>query len=1083
MTKYMAGFSNSQWKTACLLVAVVIVIVILVATRATKDQDIETVLAGLEAGRDVGNVLDSTAAGRAAALFSIKHGQHPRLYLDQDRLDLIKTASLDQGSLSLDRENFPQVTGALSFEVYIEAESDSDANKDIFDRHDPTRNNLFIRYCPQENISSSLRCLQIAFQSSEFKPYIAKTRVYLQAGHWNTIKIAWDTSAFFAEVQVNDEPTEKLAWQKNNEGAFYDWRPDGQAFRFSQDMELLDSVRIHNEANFSTDSLLTDASQAGGSILAPDSSVISRAWTDTYVSAYYVARSLIEGRSSIDVATAQPSAIKNNALLLGLGYHITNDEQFMTAANVYIDQLVGVIPRTLGGDYTQGGRIEAMGILYDWFFSELSYRQKDNLALAIKETIPLLSKYICGAGNAITTNWDCEQMPAYPDALSGHSYPNNKGVTAGLLAIIDEHPELAPLLDIQHRNFSENYDAVRAWVGVDGGYHQGWSYGSTNRSLDSTQLWVSATNDSDVLRSWQGKVIDYYIYGLRGDMTFPKSGDGIETRVNSPSIAPFALWAAQNFGNTYAQDFYNRLVMPALMGVRLGELLYWKPMISADPIEGLELARHFRNSGSVLMRDTWDYKNATLMEFKSASFSSKNHQHLDQNSFTLFYKSPLLIDSGYYDGYGSNHWHNYYTRTIAHNSITVFDSSEQFSRNLNSGPTCCSNDGGQKFMTAANPTLEQIMPGGTNALDGIVGYKNTGTYSYTKGNASKAYSSEKLDQTNGFVREIVFLRDEVFWDKPIAVVFDKVTATKNKAKLKKRLILHMVNEPTPLQGWTEGPGIHDMEDPLVVIQNGEGLVYSQTVLPVDPTIRKIGGKNADQDYRFLVPTGDDGASYELDSGRDGFSTSLKDSNLESADMGSWRIEIMAGMPEEREYFLHVFSVADVAGSNGPPSAVNFSTDGVAAVLLGGRKMVAFNKSDVQTSVLEIPYTGVRPDILLAGVAPNESYSLLQKVNRSTNEPYVVVTLDANGALASDSSGLLDIASNASATMYYQRGGVEPTLADGNYLYPSNSGPSGDFDDDGVINKLDNCWAHPNTDQADRDGDGRGDPCNDAPPGC
>ena len=50
-------------------------------------------------------------------------------------------------------------------------------------------------------------------------------------------------------------------------------------------------------------------------------------------------------------------------------------------------------------------------------------------------------------------------------------------------------------------------------------------------------------------------------------------------------------------------------------------------------------------------------------------------------SFTLSYRGRLAIDSGSYEkgsGYGSVHWHNYFTRTLAHNSITVFDPGESF---------------------------------------------------------------------------------------------------------------------------------------------------------------------------------------------------------------------------------------------------------------------------------------------------------------------------------------------------------------------------------------------------------------------
>src|SRR6056297_1775 len=213
--------------------------------------------------------------------------------------------------------------------------------------------------------------------------------------------------------------------------------------------------------------------------LKDDSSVIAQAWSDTSTHAHRKADELNAGDTPVDVYNANPNHLTGTAHLLGLGYHLTGDAKFSNAADRYIAQLVGVMPRSAGGDYSQGGRIEAMGLLYDWFFYQLSSYQKHQLATAIKETIPLLSDYICGPGNTVTVNWSCAVMPPYPKAVGGHSFENNKGVTAGLLAIVDEHPELMPLLAVQHENFSKNFDAVRAWVGMDGGYHMGWSYGST----------------------------------------------------------------------------------------------------------------------------------------------------------------------------------------------------------------------------------------------------------------------------------------------------------------------------------------------------------------------------------------------------------------------------------------------------------------------------------------------------------------------------------------------------------------------------------------------------------------------------
>lgn len=812
--------------------------------------------------------------------------------------------------------------------------------------------------------------------------------------------------------------------------------------------------------------------------LKDDSSVIAQAWADTSTHAHRKADELNAGDMPVDVYNANPNHLTGTAQLLGLGYHITGDAKFSRAADRYIAQLVGVMPRSTGGDYSQGGRIEAMGLLYDWFFYALSSYQKNQLATAIKETIPLLSNDICGPGNTVTVNWSCAVMPPSPKAVGGHSFENSKGVTAGLLAIVDEHPELMPLLAVQHENFSKNFDAVRAWVGMDGGYHMGWSYGSTYRSLDAPQLWLSATG-VNMVKGWQGKIIDYYIHGLRGDMKFPASGDSFGKDLSGPDIPSFALWSSQLFGNGHARDFYNRWIEPRQTYNRFEELFYWQPNAPTRPVEELPLAKHFRVAGSVLMRDTWDYPNATLVEFKSASFSSRNHHHLDQNAFTVFYKAPLLIDSGTYDKYGSEHFYNYYTRTIAHNSVTVWDPEEVFYRKEENGKTCCSNDGGQKFMPTSNPSLQQIMPGGENSLDGIVNFEHTNWYTYAQGNASKAYSEEKLNQNRGFIRDVLYLRHDNVSDKPVIVTFDRVETVSGKGNLGKRFLLHTVNEPTSVGGLKAGPGIHEMDESLLVVRNGQGVLYSQTVLPENPLIKKIGGKDHEQDYRFLVPVGDNGNSYPLTSSLREEQNKLipMASKNESQDTGSWRIEVMAQTPQQTEHFLHVMSVADAADA-APPMVENFSTESTAAAMINDVLLVAFSKQHAPVANLTVPYQGPRPDILIAGLIPNKNYSAVNLPAQQGGQPSVVVSPSPGGPLRSNGSGLLEISStNINGSIGSRFPAVETDS------FSTQAASPADFDGDGHLNAEDNCPLVHNADQSDLDGSGRGDACDVLPPGC
>jgi hypothetical protein len=1011
----------------------------------------------------------STAAFSALP-FNVKPG-HPRIYIDQSRVAVIQAAA--NASRPLFGTNFPQSSGALSFDILPSAKTASTSQSDlyqVFDRFSTMRDHIFIRhydsinpntgntYCNSDPSDTSILCFQLALQSSTVGQYIAFKTFTLAANQWSALTIAWDSTTHTASLQVGAAAPLPLSWKKDGNNNPYDWQPDDQEFIFKA-RGSLDNIRVYNGNDIQTGTLLADytADEGNGLTVADVSnnnnlakinlgvswalhssttpndfsllmdglsgefktdypSVIAGAWQDFYASATNVAQQLIAGTSTIDVATAHPNGIIKIARQLGLGYLVTGNTDFLTAATAFSDQLLGVIPRDQGGDYTQAGRIEAMGILYDWFFTDfgaqiysgsISYR--DALAEAVKETLVYQSKYICGSNNPITTTpWGCTNLPATPDAVGGHSHQNNTEMTAALLAMIDEYPELEPLLTIEYESFINRYNPVRAWISVDGGHHMGWHYGATYTFLDSIQLFESATDVVSMLDAWQGKLIDRYIYGLRGDFSYPAGGDafnGIGVTPTNEQVTAFALWASQKFNNTYSQNFYNQWVLPSKGGYRFNELLYWAPGYPESPIGALETSRYFRNAGQVVMRDTWNYPDATLLEFKSTSFWSTNHHHLDQNAFTLFYKTPLLLDSGFYDSYWTEHWHNYFTRTIAHNSLTVFDPNEVFVRGT-SGVFCCSNDGGQRFIPPSNPQLQDIQSGGSNHLDGITAYEYTPNYTYTAGNASKAYSNQKLDQNTGFLRSLVYLNNPAYHSHPITVVFDKVTSTPAQAGLTKRLLFHTANEPVAPGNITSGAGVHTISGNTVEIRNGDGMLFSETLLPINSIITKIGGIDVSgTDYRFAVPTDEQG-NYA-------YFTPNPDPGTSDADIGAWRYEVQAASASEREYFFHVLSVGDNTPQQQAPAIQNLSSSTAAVSLLGGSQVIAFNKLDDMSSMTSWNMPVNTLDMLILGLSPDSGYSATA-VNTGASYQ-ITLCRDAAGLLQSSLQGTLEITSGLTAS--------------------------------------------------------------------
>ena len=991
--------------------------------------------------------------------YTVRTGVHPRVLVDADRVAILKAAAARP--VPLEGTAFPQDAGTLAFDLDPALRTDPTQAVDLglFDDWASTRDHLFIRhsdevvaatgktYCGTDPTVTP--CFQVALQAIAPSPYVAGTSFALTAGQWHTLRLSWDTAAHSATLTIDGGTPRDLHWAKDAAGAPVDWHPDGQRFTL-RGRDRIDNLELYDGAdpatahlvvsypmNAGSGTVVSDASGHGydgligfgvrwaerrpgdpsdqvlvmdgrtGMLRVVAGAALTEAWEDFLDVANIVVQALNTGKLRVDVSSDHPNAIENQARLLGLAYLVTGDPRFVSAAKTYAEMLLAV-PPDAGGDYTEAGRVEAMGLLYDWFFEAMgapdaargvSYR--DALAAGIAATIRVEQNFVCGPSNPLTADWHCTEA-AHPDVVGGHSHQNNTEITAGLLAIIDEHPELKPVLDTEYRNFVDGYNPARAWISVDGGHHMGFAYGSTYTFIDSIQMWDVATTDVSMLAPWQGKLIDRYIWGLRGDDTYPHSGDAFKVTAQSGEVVAFALFAADHFGSTRAARFYDRWMLPSLTGGRFSELLYLEPNQPATPLSDLPESHLFRHAGQVLMRDGWDYPSATLLSFKSTSFWSVDHHHLDQNAFTLFYKAPLLLDSGHYDKYGTVHWHNYYTRTIAHDTVTVFDPQETFVRHLKSGQACCSNDGGQKFMTKANPQLADIEPGGSNHLDGVTAFEDHPGITFVEGNASKAYAASKIDQAHGFIRDLVFLRHLDFWPHPVVVVFDKVVSAPGAEDLVKRFLLHTESEPEPVGGTEVRPGHYRVSGHALTVRHGAGAVFVESLLPKDAVITKVGGKTAAGDYRFLVPVADATGTYH-----DQNFPPIPDPGAADPDEGAWRVEIRPATPTARTYFLEAMAVADNRPSVTPPKMVDLPAEGAAVALLGGKEAVAFNEGDTPATRLAwgSPVAGAR--VVAVGLVPGGRYAGDVVADPGGVQPYQVILQETPaGPLQASSQGLL-----------------------------------------------------------------------------
>ncbi|QBE62772.1 heparinase II/III domain-containing protein [Pseudoduganella lutea] len=743
------------------------------------------------------------------------------------------------------------------------------------------------------------------------------------------------------------------------------------------------------------------------------------------------------------------NAITEPAEWLSMAYRLTKKQKFLDAAKTHIELILNtpvgdvVDDESDSPEWSMSGRVGALGIYYDWLYDELGSPKRDQLAAKIKETIRYdtasqsdLVNYACGNQPLSNTAFKCDTDPEMtwtgtPGAktisdtyLGGHSASGNFGSALGLLAIVEEHPDVKPLLNTIYDHFAQGYVPARDYFSIDGGNYALFGYGSGGgENAERLAVWRRALQPpvapAKVVETVAAPHMVYpYIYAVRADGSFPARGDSGPFTASATGALAMAAIGANTNGDAHAAKFYWNDIHPYRVaeglesGMIMERLMYKKPTTS-NPVTSLPLSRHFSVSGNVLMRDRWTPSDTTLLEFKSTSFISINHHHMDQNSYSLYYKAPLLLDSGQYDKYGSNHWHNYYIRSIAHNTVTMFDKGEVFKLN---DTKYLLNDGGQWLGARTfNPRLDQIKaaepnkPAGSNWLDGVTAFEEGGTFSYVLGNASKAYLPNKIDSAAGFLRSIVYLRRDDNAGPPKILVFDSVRPTKNNLEITS--LLHTATEPsstvTPIAipgepGRYRLPFINKV-DPITV-RNEKGMVTVQTLLPIDASVIISGGTNGasckqahdsfynkdasvdNPDCRFLVRAKEaDGTlswrNVAILEPSDGVGMTAQS----TTDTGAWRMQISPKTPPaagSTQHFLNVLHVADVdqkpdGAADISDAAVVLSQDisGVAVKMKDGQTIVFSSSAAPATNIRWKPDSNSTGRTLVFGLAKNAKFML------------------------------------------------------------------------------------------------------------
>lgn len=526
-----------------------------------------------------------------------------------------------------------------------------------------------------------------------------------------------------------------------------------------------------------------------------------------------------------------------------------------------------------------GSMLMCGAMVYDWCYDQMKEKEKKDY---IKSFI------------RIAKTMECGYPPHNNEPIAGHSseWMIMRDMLSAGIAIYDEYPDMYNYII---KMFYKDYIPVRNYVYSGHNYHQGTSYANVRFSNDLIAQWILSRMGVDkVFNPAQQFVLYDFLYRRRPDGQVMPAGDTNPNRRYSPSYGLPAMLAYSFYKDGYLAYEYER--KPKVDNHCLIFDILWRDLtVESKSPEDLPLTRYSGTPfGWMIARTGWG-TNSVIAEMKINEHFVGNHQHLDGGTFQLYYKGPLAIDAGAYQGssggYNSPHNKNFFKRTIAHNSLLVYNPDEKFACWNYGGADkteFATNDGGQRMpgdrwetcrsfkdLLSKDYTTGQVLAHGMG--------KNTQApdYSYLKGDITQAYTNKVKEAKRSFV----FLNLKSSQVPAALIVFDKVVSS--NPKFKKFWLLHSIEEP-------------NIEGNRFIVKrtkNGDtGMLQNQVLLPEanNTHIEKVGGPGKE----FWVF----GTNYPNDAqpGRP------DDAN----ERGAWRIEVSPVIPATENYFLNVMQVAD-----------------------------------------------------------------------------------------------------------------------------------------------------------------------------
>lgn len=581
--------------------------------------------------------------------------------------------------------------------------------------------------------------------------------------------------------------------------------------------------------------------------------------------------------------------VTSRVQLQALDYLVNGNKlQARKAITAMLDTLKSTSFGTAKDNSRASGSMLMVGaMVYDWCFDQMKEKEKKAY---IDEFVRIAKTMECGYP-------PCDNQP-----ISGHpsEWMIMRDMLSAGIAIYDEYPDM---YNYVIKMLFKYYIPVRNYFYAGHNYHQGTNYIHVRFACDLFPLWILYKMGAGVVYDSSQQFVLYdVIYRRRPDGVMLPAGDDYPQNRPTVTTYPLPMFLASSFykdeylayefeRNPYIESPGNEVMNHCL----IFDLLWRDYSLKGKSPDDLPLTRYSGTPfGWMISRTGWG-DNSVIAEMKINEQFVGNHQHMDGGSFQIYYKGLLAIDAGAYDGtsggYNSPHNKNFFKRTIAHNSLLVYDPDEEFACwNYGGGgkEMYADNDGGQRMpgegwntCNKFSDLLSEEYTVGKTLAHGYGPDKYIPEYSYLKGDITKAYS----DKVKEVKRSFVFLNLKSEKVPATLIVYDKVVSS--NSDFKKYWLLHSIEEPE----------IECNTFTIKRTKNGDsGMLYNTVLLPeVNNTqVEKIGGPGKE----FWVF----GKNYRNDA---------QEPYPDPAnERGAWRVEVSPKSPANKDYFLNVMQVAD-----------------------------------------------------------------------------------------------------------------------------------------------------------------------------